>query len=66
MFVPRINPISGRTLNEEIAIARSIGGRLPFSVYLDLIRRGVIKEPIQKKRERRTSVRRVTKRRDSP
>lgn len=61
MYVPRINPLSSKTLAEEIAIARFIGGRLPYDVYIDLIRRGVI----GKKKNRRASARRTTKRRDS-
>ena len=42
MILPNcgINPISGKTLEEEIEIARGIGGRLPYLSYLSLIRRG--------------------------
>ena len=51
-----VNPISGRTRRQEIAIAggiAGIGGRLPFNTYCDLLRRG-----IRKKIKRRTSARR--------
>lgn len=39
---PEINPISGRTRDEEIKIALGIGGRLPFDAWLSLKRRGVV------------------------
>lgn len=47
--IPEVNPISGRTLEEEIAIARVIGGRLLYRVYLSLIRRGLI-TPMKRRR----------------
>lgn len=46
------NPISGRTLSEEIEIARAIGGRLPYCAYISLLRRGIIKPPEVKPRIR--------------
>ena len=51
VHVPKINPISGRTIAEELTIARAIGGRLPFDVYLNLIRRGIIKPKEKKHRK---------------
>lgn len=39
-----INPLSGRTLNEEIIIARAIGGRLPFEAYQASLRHGKLKK----------------------
>lgn len=45
-----INPISGRTLEEEIAIGLGIGGRLPFNAYVALMRRGVVKPHKKNKR----------------
>ena len=46
-FLPpeTINPISGYTRAEEIAIAAGIGGRLPFDTYEDMVRRGVVPYP---------------------
>ena len=40
-----VNPISGRTLHAEIAIARYIGGRLPYHTWQSLIRRGIPPPP---------------------
>ncbi len=37
-----VNHISGKTLAEEIEIARGIGGRLPYLSYLSPIRRGIL------------------------
>lgn len=33
MYVPRINPISGRTKSQEIAIGLLCGGRLPYDAF---------------------------------
>lgn len=54
-----INPISGRTLEEEILIGLGIGGRLPFDFYVALIRRGVVKP--HKKNRRPVEIRRKQK-----
>lgn len=44
------NPISGRTLAEELEIARAIGGRLPYFAFVSLIRRGIMKPHCKRKR----------------
>ena len=44
------NPISGRTLAEEIEVARAIGGRLPYQSFVSLIQRGIVKLPRAKSR----------------
>ena len=40
-----INPISGMTRAAELKVAQGFGGRLPFDVFEDLIRRGVVPNP---------------------
>lgn len=45
-----INPISGRTLEEEILIGLGIGGKIPFDAYVALLRRGVVKPHKKNKR----------------
>lgn len=42
------NPISGRTLEEELEIARAIGGRLPYFAFVSMVKRGIIKPPRRK------------------
>lgn len=54
-----INPISGRTLEEEILIGLGIGGRLPFNAYVAFMRRGVVKP--RKKNRRPVEIRRKQK-----
>ena len=41
-----VNPISGRTLAQEIEIQKFIGGRLPYESQLSLIRRKIVPDPI--------------------
>ena len=48
-----VNPISGKRLEEEIEIARAIGGRLPYRAYVNLIKRGVVPRPKTKRRRAR-------------
>lgn len=62
-FLPpeTINPISGYTRAEEIAIAAGIGGRLPFDVYEDMIRRRVVPYPDKKNNARRTGQKGINK-----
>ena len=44
-FLPpdTVNHISDCTRDQEIEIARSIGGRLPFDPFEDLVWRGIVK-----------------------
>lgn len=57
-----INPISDRTLEEEIAIALGIGGRLPFDAYVALMRRrGVVKPQKNRRPEIRRKQRNLAK-----
>ena len=42
------NPISGRTRDTEIAIARFIGGRLPYDAWQSLKRETADKTPRQR------------------
>ena len=46
------NPISGRTLAEEIEIARGIGGKLPYCAFCKMIQRGIIKPRRKRRRSR--------------
>lgn len=48
------NPISGRTLEEELEIARAIGGRLPYCAFVSLIRRGIMKPPRRRVKAKHT------------
>lgn len=47
-----VNHISGKTLEEEIEIARGIGGRLPYRAYVSLIRRGIL-SPKQRRKNKK-------------